>query len=282
MCYTARQAPITENESPIQCGLSSCVARQSTGVAELLTRSRAAGFAAVEIGYERSGPALDDEGVRRQLIRDTRGHARLVRSLHAPYTPDRDLSQLDDGKRQAAVANSQTALQLTKEIGADIMVLHASEDPIAEGTRLRRLAAALASLRQLQEEARRLSVGLAVETMPPEWIPAALGEISALADELDPDVVGFCLDVNHSNLNADPVTYIDTLGTRIIAVHISDNDGVRQRHWIPGEGVVDWTALAVALRRNGVIAPLMYEVEPEVELDISIPLLRENFEQLFR
>jgi len=95
-------------------------------------------------------------------------------------------------------------------------------------------------------------------------------------------VVGFCLDVNHSNLNADPVTYIDTLGTRIIAVHISDNDGVRQRHWIPGEGVVDWTALAVALRRNGVIAPLMYEVEPEVELDISIPLLRENFEQLFR
>jgi sugar phosphate isomerase/epimerase len=262
-------------------GLSSCVARQETPMAELLSHARDAGIRAVEIGYERSGPALADEGLRHKLIEETSGHDGLVRSLHAPYTPERDLSNLDDKRRQLAIGNNCAALQLTKELGVGIMVLHASEDPILEGDRSRRLTCALDSLLQVQEEARRLSIRLAVETMPPEWIPAGLDEVARLSEALDPDVVGFCFDVNHSNLNVDPVEYINLLGPRIIAIHISDNDGLRQRHWIPGEGVVDWAAFGRALLNNKVDAPPMYEVEPDMRLEDSIPKLQSNFERLF-
>ena len=267
--------------STLRCGLCSCVASQDTTLAELLTHARDAGVAAVEIGYERSAPALADKVLRRQLIEASRGHDGLLRSLHAPYTPDRDLSSLDEAGRRLAVSNNLLALQLTRDLDMGIMVLHASEDPISEGLRPQRIDSALNSLRQLQEEARRMSVRLAVETMPPEWLPAGLDEVAAFADALDPEVVGFCFDINHSNLNADPVAYIDRFGSRIIAVHASDNDGIRQRHWIPGEGIIDWGGFAAALRRNDVQAPPMYEVEPETELAESIPMLRANFERLF-
>ena len=267
--------------SPLHCGFSSCVAGDDTPLSELLTHSRDAGIAAVEIGYERSAPALADRARRQQLLEESRGHGGFLRSLHAPYTPDQDLSKLDEAQRQTAVANNLAALQLTVDLDIGIMVLHASQDPIVEGTRPQRIASSLNSLQQLQEEARNLSLQLAVETMPPEWIPASLDEVAEFADALDPAVVGFCFDVNHSNLNADPVAYIDRFGSRIIAVHISDNDGVKQRRWIPGEGIVDWAAFAAALRRNDVHVPLMYEVEPDTELAESVPALRANFEDHF-
>ena len=250
-------------------------------MSELLVRARGADVAAVEIGYERSAPALAGHAQRQQMLEDSRGHRGFLRSLHAPYTPDRDLSNLDEARRRTAVANNLAALELTADLQIGIVVLHGSEDPIAEGTRPQRIASSLNSLQQLQEEARNLSVQLAVETMPPEWIPASLDEVAEFADALDPAVVGFCFDVNHSNLNADPAAYIDRFGSRIIAVHISDNDGVKQRHWIPGEGIVDWAAFAAALRRNDVQVPLMYEVEPDTELAESVPVLRANFEGHF-
>ena len=42
--------------------------------------------------------------------------------------------------------------------------------------------------------------------------------------------------------NANVEDYIDALSPYIIACHLHDNDGLADRHWVPGEpgGTVDW------------------------------------------
>lgn len=182
---------------------------------------QSAGIEALEIGYEHALPALEDARCAQEL-EDWPGKA-LFASLHAPYRPGAaDLSLLDGDARQEALA---------RRLGARQVVVHASQEPIVPGARDARLQAARRSLIALQEIARQQSLRLLVETMPPAWIPADLDEAFALIEGLDGEWVGFCLDTNHANLKGDLVEIVRVLGQRLWSVHLSDNDGIDQRHW---------------------------------------------------
>ncbi len=49
------------------------------------------------------------------------------------------------------------------------------------------------------------------------------------------------------------------LGDRIFTLHLSDYDGVDEKHWVPGEGVIDWTAFMRALHEIGYTGPFNFE-----------------------
>ena len=59
------------------------------------------------------------------------------------------------------------------------------------------------------------------------------------------DHLGCCLDVAHANViahrrHAKIDDYIDALRPYIIVCHLHDNDGEADRHWVPGDGIIDW------------------------------------------
>jgi len=219
-------------------------------------------IASVELGYEHVGPALDDPHRRDQLSALVRHGHPPVRSLHAPYCPERDISVLDEESRRRAVAHFEATFELSAELEIDLVVLHASQEPLAADRRPARCVQARRSLDCLASRARSLGLRLAVETMPPEWLPAGLDEIAALTRDLDGDTIGFCLDTNHANLTGDLPAIIRALGPRLWNVHISDNDGVQQRHWLPFRGVIDWPALVSSLAAVRYAGPLVYELDP--------------------
>jgi len=143
------------------------------------------------------------------------------------------------------------------------------------------LQAARRSLVALQEIARQQSLRLLVETMPPAWIPADLDEAFALVEGLDDEWVGFCLDTNHANLKGDLVEIVRALGQRLWSVHLSDNDGIDQRHWLPLRGVIDWRAVLAALDEIAYAAPLFYELDPHPEgPERGVAAIAANFAQL--
>ena len=216
----------------------------------------------VELGYEHVAPALDDPHRRDRLRALVRHGHPPVRSLHAPYRPERDISVLDEERRRRAVAHLEATFALAAELEIDLVVLHASEESLAADRRPARCTQARRSLDGLAAKARSLGLRLAVETMPPEWLPAGLVEIAALTRDLDADTIGFCLDTNHANLTGDLPAIVRALGPRLWNVHISDNDGIRQRHWLPFRGVIDWPALVSSLAAVRYTGPLVYELDP--------------------
>jgi sugar phosphate isomerase/epimerase len=100
-------------------------------------------------------------------------------------------------------------------------------------------------------------VTVCVEDLP----RSCLGNASAeLADILSADPrLRVCFDVNHL-LKESHADFLRTLGPQIVATHISDYDFVDERHWLPGEGRIDWHALADALDAAGYDGAWNYEL----------------------
>ena len=63
---------------------------------------------------------------------------------------------------------------------------------------------------------------------------------------------GFCLDTGHSlMLGKDMRNFIHTIGPRLEALHLNDNDGNDDLHTLPYTGKLDWERTANALRDVG-------------------------------
>lgn len=92
--------------------------------------------------------------------------------------------------------------------------------------------------------------------------------LAALIDAIDDRRVTACLDVGHAQVNSpySPATWATILGPRIGHVHLHDNDGLADRHWPLGRGVI---ALPEAMDALAAVAPqctFTLECEPEESL----------------
>jgi sugar phosphate isomerase/epimerase len=182
------------------------------------------------------------------------------RTVHADFDADLDLSSSEDTVRGAGVSTVCAAVDLAARVGAEIVVVHASSEPIGGGERPQRMVQARRSLSTLVSMCRAAGRRLAVELLPRTCLGRSVLELQALLHDLDPAVAGVCLDVNHlMDRYAMLPQVVCSLGPRLFALHISDYDGVDEKHWPPMQGVIDWAAFLSALREVGFAGPLNYE-----------------------
>lgn len=71
-----------------------------------------------------------------------------------------------------------------------------------------------------------------------------------------------CVDIGHTVLvGENPVKMIKTLGNRVAALHVHDNDGIRDEHTVPFHGIVKWNEVARALKEIGYNGEITLETE---------------------
>ena len=77
--------------------------------------------------------------------------------------------------------------------------------------------------------------------------------MNRLLDELDSDGFVMCLDIGHVAITGtEPEDYIRGMSNkRLKALHVHDTDGLRDRHWLMGDGVIDWVDFGNALSEIG-------------------------------
>ncbi|MFK7692466.1 DUF6528 family protein [Paenibacillus sp. HJGM_3] len=224
-----------------------------------LELAHAAGIACIELAWRQSTFDMLDPACER-LCESVVQHARAlgleVWTMHLPYGTEWDVSQLDPDGREAALQRHRHLLQLAERWAIRTVVLHPSWEPIEDAERAARLAACRESLPRLADDAERAGIRVAVECLPRTCLGHSADEMAALvaADER----LGICCDVNHL-VRERPEAFIRRLGARIITVHMSDNDGLDERHWLPGDGVIDWPAVMDALADAGYPGPFLFE-----------------------
>ncbi|MFZ8801391.1 MAG: sugar phosphate isomerase/epimerase family protein, partial [Candidatus Calescibacterium sp.] len=75
--------------------------------------------------------------------------------------------------------------------------------------------------------------------------------------------IGACLDIGHANIwEKPPENVIKNLSHRIIATHISDNDGTADTHLIPKKGNMDWSKIFQAFFDIKYQENFTYEIAP--------------------
>ncbi len=210
-----------------------------------------------------------DGGPSRRLFRELQADGAIrAESLHLPYFGVWDVSALDETVRRESVRQITTIVERNLEFGPRYLTLHSSAEPIADAARRAHLDQASRSVADMVPFLQRHNLKLSVELLPRTCIGHDEGEIRAIVDRFDPACVGICLDVNHvMSRAAELPRIIEALADRLYTLHISDYDGIDERHWFPGEGVIAWPAVMDALRRTGRDLLLLYEIRPDETRD---------------
>lgn len=173
-------------------------------------------------------------------------------SVHSPLYPDvrsykkdrwYSLSSEDEAHRAASVAATVRSAGLLSRHGGGVVVLHTSFP--AEKWYPHRWGAFLSSLDELCD-ALPGNVRFAVENTPGE--STRTERILEIVDRYPAERVGVCLDLAHAHMAGSAVNQIRAAGSRLIHVHASDNQGVRDDHLVPGRGTVPWEPVVAALR----------------------------------
>ena len=179
-------------------------------------------------------------------------------SFHLRFMPFEvyNIALTDKTAREFAVSYSAEWIRRAGAAGFRYAVIHPSGEPIEDVDREASMQAAMESLRALAEVAKSAGITLAVENLPRTCLAKNSSELLRLL-EADSSLRA-CFDTNH--LLAEPtLAFMEALRDKIVTLHVSDYDFINERHWLPGDGKVNWKALMDKLDEIGYSGVFMYE-----------------------
>lgn len=185
-----------------------------------------------------------------------------IRSVHLPFLP---FEEIDPASGNAAVGSrfletQRGIVKAAASVGIEIAVVHPSAEPYSEEERPVRLACVIERLSELKKITDEYGIKLAVENLPRTCIGRDIREMTAILAAIDG--LYACFDTNHS-LKDDNVEFVRALGSRIIALHVSDYDFINERHRMPFDGKNDWKGIMNALKEAGYSGTWNYEVSTD-------------------
>jgi len=178
-------------------------------------------------------------------------------SIHLPFGKVQDISSVKNEDRNNMIAECSRLMALLKPLNPHKFVIHPSSEPISDDERPIRLENCISSLKILTEEVKKYNAQLVVEDLPRTCLGNNSEEILTIVKAVG-NGLGVCFDSNHL-LKETPEKFAGNVGNLIASVHISDYDGIDERHWLPGEGIINWNNVISTLAKNGYMGPFMYE-----------------------
>ncbi|HUU11161.1 MAG TPA: sugar phosphate isomerase/epimerase family protein [Phycisphaerae bacterium] len=205
-------------------------------------------------------------GVTAQRIRQILDEANLVAdSMHGYIElemlggPHFDLSAKAPKARRAALEIVRGEAEYAHVLGCRDIIVH----PVGPGCtrddafRPDALAESAEHVARLGEEA---DVRFLLENMPPPMFGADAHLLRRIVDAVDSPHLGLAYDSGHANIAKDPVGIVRTMGPRLWGVHLHDNDGTDDGHFLPGMGTMPFVDVARALAEVGFAGTFMLEI----------------------
>ncbi len=202
-----------------------------------------AGFEAVELFFTPRHLDHRSPARAREIREMVEKHRLRIVSGHAPYMPDvkANLASPVRGEREEAVEGVFEAIRFLKEVGANYLVLHPGSSHYSPERRDEHMLAAAESIRRIVAFAAKCGIDVALENPPPVEFAGEPEVFSELLRKLEGLPLKFCYDIGHAAIAGMSLSDFTSLtGGRVIAAHLSDNDGRADLHLPPGEGAIDW------------------------------------------
>ena len=179
-------------------------------------------------------------------------------SYHLPFSPFSkiDISSENPEIRDFSIKYLKELIAKAGSVGIDKFIIHPSGEPIYD-RRDERIKRSKESLCELAKTAVSAGGVIAVENLPRTCLGKNSDEILELISS--DTSLRVCFDTNHL-LGEKAVDFIEKTGEKIITLHVSDYDFLNERHWLPGEGKIDWNQILCALGKAGYNGIWLYEI----------------------
>ena len=206
-------------------------------------------------------------------------------SFHLPFMPFSDIDISSPKICEKTLDCLKMLIDKGSAVGIKRFIVHPSGEPIISAEKRGiRMQTSKQSLKILAQYADERGAVIAVEDLPRTCLGRNSDEILELISA--DDRLGVCFDTNH--LLSEKITdFIKRAGGRIITTHVSDYDFIDEKHWLPGEGKINWQELYKALCETGYDAVWLYELgfkSPstlERERDLNCFDFSENAKKIF-
>lgn len=255
-----------------------------------LAQIAAHGFEAVEVFATRSHFDYHDPAAIAHLGEWLKETGLALHGIHAPIVQSMSggdhwgeaiSNAVGDGaKRQAAVREADTALNIARHIPADVFVVHLGT-PTSQGGENNRTAA-FRSVEDICRLAEPMGIRVALEV-----IPNALSDGASLVAMLERDLDfprnGVCLDFGHAFLMGDVADAIETVAEHLVTTHVHDNRGRTDEHLVPFDGKINWDLALMTMQKVGYDGTYLMELAntgSAVEVLQKGQAARKKFEKL--
>ena len=179
-------------------------------------------------------------------------------SFHLPFWPFDEIDISHPDMAEKSIEYLTGYIRKASAIGIDKFIIHASGEPIAENDRKSRMECAKKSLCTLAEIAKECGSIICVEDLPRTCLGRSSQDMKELLSAYGD--LRACFDTNHL-LDEKITDFIHALGDKIVTTHISDYDYNNERHWLPGEGDINWQELISALESEKYDGVWLYEID---------------------
>lgn len=191
---------------------------------------RKAGFDSTSMWIDEEGRWEVDSDSIPDLVRD---NGLYLEYAHAPYS--RINALWDSGKAHDIEEELRKHIDYCSQHRIPILVIH-----LTKGFKVKEAnQTGLGVLENIVRYAKDRNVLIAAENTKQNQV------LEAVFDSIEDRTLGLCFDTSHDNLYGDPkFSLLEKYHDRLLCFHISDNDGLRDDHWLPRQGKVDWEAFA--------------------------------------
>ena len=191
-------------------------------------------------------------------------------TIHAPFM-DLNPGAVDPMVRSATQLRFKQILNVASVLKPRAVVFHAAYDKWRyAGRKDIWLDNSMETWDKVMDTAVKIGARVAVENVFDED-PEALG---MLIEKINHPDFGFCFDAGHFNLfSTVPMEqWFETLGKRLVEVHLHDNDGSADSHLALGKGDIDFDKFFTLMQ--GCAATPVYTIEAHDKDDVEISLER--------
>ena len=233
----------------------------------------------VSVGKEQTD-ALDYD----KLLEWSKRYGVELYSFHLPFWPFDKIDISNPNLALYSVEYFKDIINKGTRIGINKYIIHPSGEPIMEDGRQMRMDCAKKCLSALADYAKERGALICVENLPRTCLGRDSFDILELLSANESLVA--CFDTNHL-LGQDPIEFIRAVGDKIVTLHVSDYDFKNERHWLPGEGMLDWQSIIEALEKIGYCGSWLYEINlkapPTIvrERDLTYKDFYNNAQELF-
>jgi len=186
-----------------------------------------------------------------------------IRSIHAPFGGNSNLSDLDAEKRRQVVQTHRDLLYKAALADVEMIVIHPGVGGISSQEEMDSMnLLAYESICQLMDAAEETGVVLALENMLPNHPGCEIRHILETVEKIDSPLLGVCFDSGHAHVCGNMKEFMMAVGKHLINIHMQDNDGTRDMHLQPPYGTTDWQAFSEILQKIDYHRPITIETRP--------------------
>lgn len=197
-----------------------------------------------------------------------------IASAHLPFMGGGiswDPSLADEDARKDVSRRLQKIIRDNADLMPADVTMHSSMEPPLE-EHPARIECVCRTIEELIPLADELGFSLNVEYLPRKCIGNSVEELENIIRRFDAKHVNLCMDVNHvmDKYNELP-DIINRLAPRIRTFHFNDYDGIDEKHWFPGQGVINWGKVMQAVRAIDHDVTLIMECTRQLEVFGRLP-----------